>query len=137
MRWLLLLAVALVACGGSEPPPATPTPGPHWPGPVAFAAERNGSLDVFVRDGDRIRRLTHGKRDEFSPNWSGDRIVYRVNPPRDDAGDIWLMRSDGTAKRNLTRSPDVPDWSPAFSPDGRIGRMDADGANPRQLTRAS
>ena len=47
--------------------------GPHWPGPVAFAAERDGSLDVFVRDGDRTRRLTRGQRDEFSPNWSGDR----------------------------------------------------------------
>ena len=120
MKWLPLVAVAVVGCGGTDPPPATPdSPGPHWPGPVAFAAERDGSLDVFVRDGDRTRRLTKGKRDEFSPNWSGDRIVYRVNPPRDDAGDIWLMRADGSGKRNLTRSPDVPDWSPAFSPDGR------------------
>ena len=136
MRLPLLATVALVACGSTEPPPATPTPGPHWPGPVAFAAERDGSLDVFVRDGDRTRRLTRGKRDEFSPSWSEELIAYRVNPPRDDAGDIWTMRPDGTGKRNLTRSPGVPDWSPSFSPDGRMGGMDADGANPRKLTQA-
>ncbi len=145
MRWPLLATVVLVACGSSEPPPATPTPGPHWPGPVAFAAERDGSLDVFVRDGDRTRRLTTGSRDEFSPSWSRALIAYRVNPPRDDAGDIWTMRPDGTGKRNLTRSPGVPDWSPAFSPDGRtiaymsaheLWVMDADGGNQRQLTEA-
>jgi TolB protein len=146
---LPLLAVALVACGGNEPKRVattpTPSPGPRWPGPVAFAAERDGSLDVFAHDGNRTRRLTSGKRDEFSPSWSGDLIAYRVNPPRDDAGDIWIMRADGTGKRNLTRSPDVPDWSPAFSPDGRtiaymsaheLWLMDADGTNQRQLTRA-
>jgi Tol biopolymer transport system component len=151
MRWLPVLAVALVACGGSEPrraattPTPTPTPGPRWPGPVVFVAERDGSLDVFAHDGSRVRRLTRGSRDEFSPNWHGDRIVYRVNPPRNDAGDIWVMRSDGSGKRNLTRSPGVPDWSPAFAPDGRtiaymsafeLWLMDADGRNRRQLTRA-
>jgi Tol biopolymer transport system component len=159
VRWPAALAVlALGGCGGGDEPPRAaataspagaerpaPRPGPRWPGPVAFAAERGGSLDVFVRDGERTRRLTAGRRDEFSPNWSGDRIAYRVNPPRDDAGDIWVMRSDGSGKRNLTRSPDVPDWSPAFSPDGRtiaymsaheLWLMDADGSNQRQLTRA-
>jgi len=28
------------------------------------------------------------------------------------------MRANGTGKRNLTRTPRVAEWSPAFSPDG-------------------
>ena len=53
-------------------------------------------------------------------SWSPDgrRIVYRVNPPRSDEGDVWVMRADGSRKTNLTRSPAVADWSPSWSPDG-------------------
>ena len=62
VRWPLFATVALVACRKqSSRRPRRPTPGPHWPGPVAFAAERDGSLDIFVRDGDRTRRLTSGQ----------------------------------------------------------------------------
>ena len=78
VRWLPLVPVALVACGGNEPKRASttpvPSPGPHWRGPVAFAAERDGSLDVFVRDGDRTRRLTRGKRDEIA--YISDSVVF-------------------------------------------------------------
>ncbi len=100
MRWLPLLAVALVACGGSEPPPATPTPGPHWPGPVAFAAERNGSLDVFVRDGDRTRRLTRaGELSEY-PSWSPDGRALVFSGHR--AGDFEVLRIDAAGGRSAT-----------------------------------
>jgi Tol biopolymer transport system component len=116
----------------------------HWPGPVAYASERAG-LDIFVRNGERVQRLTRGRRDEFSPSWqpNGRLIAYRVNPPRGDEGDIWVMHADGTGKRNLTRSPGVADWSPAFSPDGRsiaymsaheLWVMRADGSRRRRLT---
>ena len=71
------------------------------------------------------RRLTSGRRDEFSPNWqpTGRLIAYRVNPPRGDEGDIWVMNADGSGKRNLTRSPGVADWSPAWAPNGRSHRF--------------
>ncbi len=59
------------------------------------------------------------------------------------------MAPDGRDKRNLTRSPDVADWSPAFSPDGsliafmsmaggapEVWLIERDGADMRQLTRA-
>jgi Tol biopolymer transport system component len=89
---------------------------------LAYADDGAGSLDVFVtRAGDEPpQRLTASRQDDFSPSWSpdGQRIAYRVNPRRSDVGDIWVMRADGTRKRNLTRTPRVAEWSPAFSPDG-------------------
>ena len=119
---------------------------------LAYASDLAGNLDVnVIALGDATPlRLTSSPRDEFSPAWSPDgrRIAYRVNPPRGDEGDIWVMRQDGTRKRNLTRSAGVADWSPAWSPDGRriayfsaaaggadVWIMRADGRGKRNLTR--
>ena len=123
------------------------------PPPVlAYAGDSAGNLDVYVTTLGRsnARRLTSSPRDEFTPSWSPDgrRIVYRVNPPRSDEGDVWVMRADGSRKRNLTRSPAVADWSPSWSPDGSriayfstaggggdIWTMRADGSGKRNVTR--
>jgi Tol biopolymer transport system component len=112
--WVVgVLAVAGVGTAKTEPLPA-----------LAYASDTFGNLDVYVlRPGaSKARRLTSSQRDEFSPSWSPDgrRVAYRVNPPRDDTGDIWVMRSDGTRKANLTRTPNAAEWSPAWSPDGRL-----------------
>ena len=120
---------------------------------LAYASEVAGNLDVFVATvapGAGPRRLTASSRDEFSPAWSPDGryIAYRMNPVRSDVGDIWVMRANGSGKRNLTRSPQVADWSPAWSPDGTriayfsmaggggdVWVMRADGSRRRNLTR--
>ena len=119
---------------------------------LAYASDAAGNLDVFVTgDGDAPpKRLTSSRRDDFSPNWSPDgrRIAYRVNPRRSDVGDVWVMRANGTGKRNLTRTPRVAEWSPAFSPDGTriayysnavgvgdVWVMRADGTGRRNVTR--
>ena len=90
---------------------------------LAYASDPAGSLDLFVAAiGDASpRRVAGSRRDDFSPSWSPDgrRIAYRVNPLRSDAGDIWIVRADGTGARNVTRTPRVAEWSPAFSPDGK------------------
>jgi Tol biopolymer transport system component len=120
---------------------------------LAYAGDARGNLDVFVTSLGREakpRRITSSPRDEFSPSWSpgGRLIAYRVNPPRGDEGDIWVMRADGTHKRNLTRSPLTADWSPSWSPDGEliayfsmagggsdVWLMRADGTKKRNVTR--
>jgi Tol biopolymer transport system component len=120
---------------------------------LAYASDGAGSLDLFVvavGDGSP-RRIAASPRDDFSPSWSPDgrRVAYRVNPRRSDVGDIWIVRADGTAARNLTRTPRVAEWSPAFSPDGRriayysamsggngdVWVMRADGTGRRNVTR--
>lgn len=149
-RQLILVGVAVVltGCGGVSEQP-------HWPGTVAFSAERTADtgLDLYVqRPGKSARRLTSGPTNEFSPSWGPDAswLAYRVNPPKGDEGDIWRMRRDGSEKRNLTRSPRVSDWSPAVSPDGRrialmssrsgsheVWIMRSDGTSARQVTHAN
>ena len=68
-------------------------------------------------------RLTDGPAKEFDPALSPDGalIAYRANPRADsDEADIWVMRVDGTGRRNLTRSPEDQNWAPTWSADGRI-----------------
>jgi Tol biopolymer transport system component len=118
-RVLAVAGFALLAAAGSAGAKADP------PTALAYASDARGSLDVYVvaaGSNARPRRRTASGRDEFSPAWSPDGrwIAYRVNPQRSDVGEIWVMRADGTRKRNLTRSRNVADWSPSWSPDGRL-----------------
>ena len=89
--------------------------------------DETSSDDVFVLELDGGRgepvRLTDGPAKEFDPALSpdGEFIAFRVNPrPDSDEADIWVMRLDGTGRRNLTRSPEDLNWAPAWSADGRI-----------------
>jgi Tol biopolymer transport system component len=81
-------------------------------------------------------------------------IAFRV--ASDDSGDapseIYVVNADGTAQRNLTRTPRLYEWSPVWSPDGQklafsatrtyspasqIFVINADGSGLKQLTRES
>jgi Tol biopolymer transport system component len=91
-------------------------------------------------DGRDQRRLGRGTAPEGEPEWSSDgkRIAFAA------AGDIWVMRADGTRRANLTRSP-TSETAVAWSPDGkqlaylhrgasrRIYVMNADGSGKRAL----
>ena len=133
---------------------------------LAYAGDGAGSLDVFVTGvgAGPPRRLTASRQDDFSPTWSPDgrRIAYRVNPRRSDVGEIWvmraysnavgvgdvrIMRSDGTPRRNVTRNGGLNEY-PTWSPDARnlafnshregqfeVYRATVDGARQRNLTR--
>ena len=53
---------------------------------------------------------------DWSPD--GKRIAYTPNRKYPDGtlkpSNIWAMNADGTAKTNLTKTPDVSEMSPAF-----------------------
>jgi Tol biopolymer transport system component len=144
---------ALAAAAVVAVPAASAQPTDRAAPSLAYASDVAGSLDLSVaRLGANAtpRRLAASPSDEFSPSWSpdGKRIAYRVNPPRSDVGDVWVMRANCTRKRNLTHSPRVADWSPAWSPDGRsiayfsasagggdVWVMRVDGSGKRRVTR--
>jgi eukaryotic-like serine/threonine-protein kinase len=78
------------------------------------------------------------------PTWSTDgRIVYSSYAD----GNIWMMESDGSNRKQLTSNSGGGNFFPQVSPDGRyivfdsertgseqIWRIDSDGNNPKQLT---
>jgi Tol biopolymer transport system component len=112
---------------------------------IVFA---NGScLGIVKADGTSPRRLLCGGFSE-SPKWSpsGDLIVFSYVPPSGGFNLLWTIRPDGTGLSELTYSgiPDLsPDWAPdathiAFErsgyPTSDIYLIDADGANPTDLT---
>lgn len=98
---------------------------------VAYAAENEGSMQVFVKnvDGTVPTRLSvaGGASPAFSPD--GTKIAF--TGPRAGAGtDVFVTNTDGTGLQRLTADP-ATDAEPAFSPDGRriafaSNRIDAD-----------
>lgn len=83
------------------------------------SSTRNASAVYIVRAGAAPRRLTK-ERFAYDPIWSprGDLIAFRSDRD-DDEGDIYVMRSDGSNQRRLTRNRDDVE-SFAWSPDGRF-----------------
>jgi Tol biopolymer transport system component len=88
---------------------------------------------------------------DLIPRFSGPegrRIVYVSHAPDGHTGQIWVMRADGTHRRQLTHRH--TDSEPTFTPDGKtivfvraprnlgdhyeIFRMRSDGSHVRQLT---
>ncbi len=113
------------------------------------------SGEIMVADtlGERERRLTRNTASDQDPAWSpdGNWIAWRSNGEgADPRNGIWLMRSDGSNSRQLTRGGGFPTWSPdgrqivyfkTFdegeydSPTQSMWIMSADGSNQRPLTR--
>lgn len=141
--------------GGSAAGVSLPvwSPNGNW---IAFAYQNGGTSsnwDIFKvkLDGTEIvalEFLTDDPADDFAPAWSpgGNRIAFVSE--RDGNGEIYTMRADGTAEKNLSNSPDSydsnPDWSPnaarlVFESDRiddqfDVFRMRSDGTNVQRLT---
>jgi Tol biopolymer transport system component len=111
-----------------------------------------GDIYVMNADGSMEQRLT---RDGISgnPSWSPrDRTIAFDSSEQGRSGytdklRVWAMSGDGKSKRTLTPAMSMSvEAFPTWSPDGRtlalttgsvIHLMDADGTNPRRLTRGS
>ena len=109
---------------------------PAWspvPGANLIAYHRldvaTGRSDIWVMnaDGTNARNLTGDLPQDLSrdePAWSPDGQWIAFAQSRGTAGpgrgSIWIMRADGSAKRQLTLHPDNGfDLSPSWSPDGQ------------------
>ena len=103
---------------------------------VAFqGVDREGKRDIYIRNLiDRsVRRLTFAGGAE--PAWSSDgRIAFTR------AGNIYVIKADGTGKRRLTGKGGVQaDWSPdaqklVFVRGGNAHRVNQDGKDLKKLT---
>jgi TolB protein len=150
---LLLSAAAALAALGAASAQAT-FPGTN--GRIAFGDYISGQISAVNPDGSGLRQLTHlgPNRGADFPSWSpnGRRIVFSIfrTDTSADHSRIWIMRADGTHKRQL--ADDVQgfrDYTPRYTPDGdqiifsrckpddgvcAIWEMRVDGTHKRALT---
>jgi TolB protein len=136
IAFAMLGQVYVAFADGSTPRAVTqglvPSGSPAWSAAgdaLVFARGATGSRHIWRigADGNGQQRLTSGRADEHSPAWSAlGRIAFVHRTPRRGHGahrrragdDIYVMASDGTHERRLTRNA-LDDRSPAWSPDGR------------------
>jgi eukaryotic-like serine/threonine-protein kinase len=100
------------------------------PGQIAFASDRTGVPQIFMRnmDGTHEVQLTNLENGACQPSWSpdGSRLVFispcrqRVDAPREPYTDtsLFMINADGTGLIQLTNTPGA-DLEPAWSPDGK------------------
>ena len=74
----------------------------------------NGRLVHFDARGRRLGDLGAGVLPAVSPD--GKRLAFSVLDPNGGSSGVWLMRSDGARRRQVTRG--AFDTAPAWSPDG-------------------
>ena len=89
---------------------------------IVYKARVEGTDHIFrIRpDGSGLTQITTGESHDLYPTWSPDksRIAFmrQTTPEGEDRyGDIYVINSDGTGLRRLTRGGDYhyPDWSPS------------------------
>jgi len=80
----------------------------------------NSQSDIYRMklDGSDLKQLTTAAVSEFLPKWSpdGKYIVYTSDQGKDE---IFLMRSDGSGKINVSSSNSTSDRIPLWSPSGK------------------
>jgi Tol biopolymer transport system component len=107
---------------------------------IVFTSMRDGDLDIYSMDldGKNVKRLTAELGYDGGPFWSYDSqwIIYRANHPtaekaaadykallkenliRPTTLEIWIMKADGSQKRQIT-SNGKANFAPYFFPDGK------------------
>jgi Tol biopolymer transport system component len=95
------------------------TRSPDWSSTDRIVAVRGlgtiVTMDPFGADVQVVVERGRNVRPRWSPD--GDSIVFTRVIHRN--GDVMTVHADGTDLTNVTRSPDVYDWSPSWSPTGR------------------
>ena len=91
---------------------------------IAFARVERGEIVVVNPDGSDLRVITPGVDHARRPTWSpdGTQIAFQAEIASDGVGrtwDIFVMNSDGSAARALTKTGRTADERPRWSPDGR------------------
>jgi TolB protein len=107
---------------------------------IAFTSMRGGDLDIYTMDpdGGNVKQLTHELGYDGGPFFSYDSqwIVYRAYHPKAENDkeeyrallkqylihpttlEIWVMKADGSAKKQITDNG-AANFAPYFFPDGK------------------
>lgn len=121
---------------------------------IVFTSMRKGDLDIYTMDpdGKNVKQLTNELGYDGGPFWSydGKWIVYRGYHPKDPKAaaeykqlllehrimpvnlEIWVMRADGTGKRQLTNNG-AANFAPFFFPDGKKIIFSSNMADPKGM----
>jgi Tol biopolymer transport system component len=123
-----------------------------------FTTLRDGDPELWTRATDgTLTKLTSNRISDYAANWSPDGRRLAFVRELGDGSAIYVMDSDGTDVRRLTRQVRTPDGgssrdeAPSWSPDGtrlvfassrsggesEIWRIDADGTDLTRLTRTA
>ena len=120
---------------------------------VAFFGDFGGYWNIATvrADGSELRQLTDARAIHRDPVFSRDgKTILFYSSRAGGVFDLWTVRPDGEGLANLTRTPDVHELAPAWSPDGKriacyevpdrvevlvgsIVVMDADASNRRRV----
>lgn len=85
-----------------------------------FGAEHELRVFDVADERDIVVSTTHGDQLDWSPD--GRRIAFRAWSQRSDGAyeyELSVVDADGAAEVQLTRTMDVTEWKPRWSPDGR------------------
>jgi TolB protein len=107
---------------------------------IVFTSLRNGDLDIYTMtaDGKHVKQLTHELGYDGGPFFSPDGkwIIYRAYHPKDEKEvaeykallqqnlirptslELWIMKANGSSKRQITRLG-AASFAPSFFPDGK------------------
>ena len=77
-----------------------------------------GDLYTIPIGGGKATRLTSGMQWDCMPRWSPDGRTVAFISDRDGGDNLWLVNSDGTGMRRLTKEVDNALSSPEWTPDG-------------------
>ncbi len=84
---------------------------------IAFQAERDGNVDVYVMDADggNVARLTDDPAADTAPTWSPDGTKIAFVSQRSGNADVYVMAASGAGQTPLTDSA-ADDVAPAWGP---------------------
>jgi Tol biopolymer transport system component len=117
---------------------------------IAFGSSYRGThlthAIFLLQRGELLAELTQNGEDSFDPSWSPDGAMIAFTSGSELNREIYAMDADGSAERNLSRSP-ATDGEPAWSPNGskiafvsdrtgtaEVYAMNPDGSAVRRLT---
>jgi Tol biopolymer transport system component len=90
---------------------------PSWSKRGLIAFDRGGSIWVVNPKNRKEHRIVAGSQPSWSPD--GRALIYVAVPRSASQNDIFLIRANGSGRKQLTATPNLNEVQPTWSPGGR------------------